>query len=62
MVKHLDDSVNVAELFTKTTFPENILRELDEKVIQPAFNYGVNNEDLVDELETIMEIDEEEQS
>ena len=62
VVKHLDDSVNVAELFTKTTFPENILRELDEKVIQPAFNYGVNNEDLVDELETIMEIDEEEQS
>lgn len=62
-VKHLDTSVGVTELFTTTTFTDNVLKELDEKVIKPMFSYhGVNNENLMEELETIMEIDEEEQS
>ena len=61
-VRHLGEKVDVSQLFTPTTFTDEVLLELDEKVIKPAFNYGVNNENLIEELESIMESDGEEGS
>jgi RecA/RadA recombinase len=61
-VRHTGEKVGVKELFTKETFTDEVLLDLDEKVIKPMFNYGVNNENLAEELNSIMEADEEEQS
>jgi len=59
VARHHDDSIDIQELFSNVGFPEDVLRDLDEKIIKPSFSYGVN-ENLVDELESIMESNDEE--
>lgn len=59
VARHYDDTIDIQQLFSNVGFPEEVLRDLDEKIIQPAFSYGVN-ENLVDELESIMESNDEE--
>ena len=59
VARHHDDTIDIQELFSNVGFPEDVLRDLDEKIIKPSFSYGVN-ENLVDELESIMESNDEE--
>jgi len=58
VARHFDDTIDVQQLFSQVGFPEEVLRQLDENIIKPSFSYGVND-NLVDELESIMESDDE---
>jgi hypothetical protein len=57
VARHHDDTIDVQELFSSTGFPPDVLKELDDKIIQQSFSYGTN-ESIADELEAIVESDE----
>jgi hypothetical protein len=57
--KHLGGQIPLVELFTDKVFTEEILRELDEKIIKPTFQLpDINSLDDLEELAEI--IDDEE--
>lgn len=58
IARHLSDGIDVKQLFSPTGLPEDILRSLDENIIKPNFTYGIN-ENIAEELESILENDEE---
>ena len=46
IVRHLGKSVPGADLFTEEVFSDEVIDELDEKVIKPLFAFKSNDEDL----------------
>lgn len=56
--KHLDGEIPLANLFTEEVFTQEVLRELDEKVIKPAFMLP-SIESLEDLAEITKELEDE---
>ena len=56
--KTLGESIDVQQLFSTTGFPNEVLTQLDDIAIKPAFNYGVG-ENITEELESIIESNDE---
>jgi len=58
--KHLGGQVPLIELFTEKVFTQEILKELDEKVIKPTFQLpDINSLDDLEELSEIIDDEEE---
>jgi hypothetical protein len=63
IIRHNGDEVPVKEFFSSRLFTEEVLKELDEKVIKPTFKFpdtqdGINNLET-DELEDLTDTDNE---
>ena len=54
-VAHLNDTVKLTELFTPKVITEDVLRMIDEKVIESQFQYGVDEADPLAAVESIEE-------
>lgn len=63
IISHNGDEVPVKQFFTSRLFTQEVLHELDEKVIKPTFKYPENSQDLAaleaDELEVATTPEEE---
>jgi hypothetical protein len=56
-VKHLGKHVEGANLFTPEVFTQEVLEQLDEKVIRPTFELPTFGDDLQSYVDVIVEDD-----
>ena len=59
VARHCNDTIDIQDLFSPKGLPKHILESMDESVVKPDFSYGVN-ENIADELESIIESNDEE--
>ena len=61
-IRHLGKTVTASQLFTPEIFTEEVLRQLDENVIQPHFILPAmgSNEEITNALEAELYDDEQE--
>jgi hypothetical protein len=62
VIRHNGDSVPVKDFFTSRLFTQDVLKELDEKIIKPTFKFPETQDEIdlleSDELGTLNEEDE----
>ena len=46
MIRHSGDLVPVKDFFTSKLFTDDVLKELDEKVIKPTFKFPETREEI----------------
>jgi len=51
IVRHNGDAVPVKEFFSSRLFTDEVLKELDEKIIKPTFKFP-ETQDGIDDMET----------
>jgi hypothetical protein len=63
VIRHNGDLVPVKDFFTAKLFTEDVLKELDEKVIKPTFKFPETQEEIDllenDELSNLSDGDED---